>query len=250
MTLLLLLGTFSVTACSTDSIAQQSSIASLDEYLVTLKNDSPNGGELYCETSSGGERHPYDSCESFSELRDKGCFGYSMYDISMESRFAAVCAKVEALSGAEHSSEHYFSLESADWWQTLPAEVIPMSGGIHSGESWAIAKQRRDEFVEGKILNEISMSEVSSEPGHFSATLELRKDDCGETRNRLEMNAAMLADLDGDGVAELLIEGYRVDRSDTCSLGSGNSLGAAFSVVLKKGSSESPISVSSFPTIN
>jgi len=173
-----------------------------------------------------------------------------MYDISMESRFAADCAKVEALSGAVQSSEHFFRIESADWWQALPAEVIPMSGGIHSDESWDIAKQRREEFVAGKKLNDISMLEISSEPGHFSATLELRKEDCGETRNRLEMKAAMLADIDGDGIAELLIDGYRVDRSDTCALGSGNSLGAAFSVVLKKASSEGPIAVSNFPEID
>ncbi len=244
---MLILGTLSVPACSTNAIAQQSSIASLEEYLGTLKNSAPDSGELYCKTPSGGERHPYDSCDSFSELRDNGCFGYSMYDISMESRFAAMCAKVDALSSAHHSSEHYFSLESADWWYTLPAEVILMSGGIHSDESWAIAKRQRDELVAGKKLSEISMSEVSSEPDQFAATLELREDDCGETRNRLELKAAMLADIDGDGIAELLIEGYRVDRSDTCALGSGNSLGAAFSLVLKKTSLEGPISVSRFP---
>ena len=247
---MLILGATSAPACLAESIVQKSSVSSLDEYVVELKNDSPKGGELYCESSSGGERHSYDSCESFFELRQNGCFGYSMYDISMESRFAATCAKVAALSGAQHSTEHYFSLESADWWQTLPAEVIPMSGGIHSDESWAIAKQRRDELVAGKKLYEISMSEVSSEPGQFSATLELRKSDCGETRNRLELKAAVLADLDGDGIAELLIEGYRVDRSDTCRLGSGNSLGAAFTLVLKKANSDNPISVSNFPRID
>ena len=247
MSLLLILGMLSTLACSTASIAQQPSIATLDEYLVALRNDSQSGGELYCKNSSGGERHPYDSCESFSKLRDQGCFGDSMYDIGKESWFAATCAKVEALSDAQHSTEHYFSLETADWWQTLPAEIIPMSGGIHSDESWANAKQRRDEFVDGKNLDEIAVSEVSSLPGHFSATLELRKYDCGEIRDRLEMKAVMLADLDSDGIAELLIEGFRVARSDTCSLGSGNSLGAAFSVVLRKASSEGPISVSRFP---
>lgn len=173
-----------------------------------------------------------------------------MYDISMESRYAATCAKVEALVNAETSSKHYFTLESADWWQALPAEVIPMSGGIYSDESWDVAKQQRDELVAGKELSELSMTEITDEPGHFAATLELREDECGETRNRIEMRATLLADFDNDGIAELLIEGYRVDRSDTCSLGSGNSLGAAFSVVLKRASPDSQIIVTSVPGIN
>ncbi len=247
MTLLLILGLSLTGVCSADSIAQQSTIASLDEYVATLKSNAPTGGELYCETTAGGERHPYDSCESFSKLRDKGCFGYSIYDIRMESGYSAICAELEALSDAVPSSKHFFDIQSADWWRALPAEVIPVSGGIYSDESWEIAKRRRDELVTGKKLDQISMIEVSGEPGYFAATLELRTDDCGETRNRLEMKAAMLADLDGDGIAELLIEGYRVDKSETCSLGSGNSLGASFSVVLKKSDSESPVALRNFP---
>lgn len=229
---------------------EESAIASLDVYLVSANSELLEGGKLYCETESGGERHPYNSCESFSALREQGCFGYTTIEISWEIRHEATCAKIKALALATSTPSHYFTLELANWWEPLPAELIPMSGGLRSDAGWAIEKQKRDELVGGKELRQLPLMEITSEPGHFEATLELIKGECGETRNRVEINATVLADFDSDGIAELLVEGYRLDRSDTCSLGTGNSIGASFSVVLKKASPDSQIIVLSIPGIN
>ena len=103
----------------------------------------PDSDELYCEAQSDGERHPYDSCQSFSALRERGCFGRSTYDMSMESRYAAKCDNAKALITAKNSSTHYFSIDSVDWWKTLPAEVIPISDGVYSDESREIAAAER-----------------------------------------------------------------------------------------------------------
>jgi hypothetical protein len=160
-----------------------------------------------------------------------------------------MCSKKSALVTARDSQENYFAFESADWWKPLPAAVIPMSGGVYSGESWEIASSRREELVADKQLGDLPFSEIESSNGRFAATLEITNLECGEIRNRLEMEATLLADFDGDGVAEALLEGYRVDRSETCSVGTGNSLGASFSVLVKKASPDARISVLKVPGI-
>lgn len=124
-----------------------------------------------------------------------------------------------------------------------------MSGGVYSDESWKIAAAEQQELVAGKMLGELPLSEIEAGQGRLATTVETTELYCGEVYNRLEMKATLLADFDRDGVAELLLEGYRVDRSDTCGLGTGNSLGAAFSVVVKKESPDAPIVVLSVPGI-
>ncbi|MDX1488095.1 MAG: hypothetical protein R3268_07845 [Acidiferrobacterales bacterium] len=227
----------------------KASVASLPAYVAALSNEYPDGGELYCETPAGGERRPFNSCETFSALRDDGCFGYSTYDMSLESRYAAMCELSAALMTAEEPKSNYFSLDSSDWWRSLPAEVIPMSGGVYSEESWNIAAARRQDLVDGKVLGDLPLSEIDAGPGRMAATVDSTTLDCGEVRNRFEVEATLYADFDGDGVAELLLEGYRVDRSESCALGTGNSLGAAFSIVVKKDSPEAPIVVLKVPGI-
>ena len=162
---------------------EESAIESLDAYLVSANSELLEGGKLYCESESGGERHPYNSCESFSALREQGCFGYTTFEISWEIRNEATCAKIKALTLATSTPRHYFNLELANWWEPLPAELIPMSGGLRSDAGWAIEKQKRDELVGGKELRELPLMEITSEPGHFEATLELIKGECGETRH-------------------------------------------------------------------
>jgi hypothetical protein len=181
-----------IAACSASAYSDDNEmpIASLDAYVDSLDSMFPEGGELYCESSSGGERIPYDSCEIFSQLRDQGCFGYSTYDMSMEMRYESMCSKKSALVTARDSQENYFAFESADWWKPLPAAVIPMSGGVYSGESWEIASSRREELVADKQLGDLPFSEIESSNGRFAATLEITNLECGEIRNRLEMEAA------------------------------------------------------------
>ncbi len=225
------------------------SIQSLDSYRERFSVDVDGGGELYCETASGGEHQWFDSCASFSDLRERGCSGYTMSDIQFESAYAARCATMEALENAEESAIYYFALDSADWWQAVPAEVIPMSGGVYSEEGWELARQERDAMVAGKDLGELSMTEVSSELSQFAATLELREMECGEIRNRIEIRAVVLADFDNDGIADLLVKGNRRDYSESCRLGSGSSLGGAFTVVLSKTGPDQPIVVTEVPGI-
>jgi len=124
-----------------------------------------------------------------------------------------------------------------------------MSGGVYSDESWEMAAAKRQKLVVDKLLGVLAFSEIESGHGRFAATLEITELECGEIHNRLEMAATLLADFDGDGIAELLLEGYRVDRSETCSLGTGNSLGASFSVLVKKDTPDAQVVVLKVPGI-
>jgi len=167
----------------------------------------------------------------------------------MEIRYESMCGMMSALASAKDSNLHFFSIESADWWKTLPADLIPMTGGIYSDRSWEKAVAKRNALVEGKVLGELPFTEVVADRGRFAAAVEVTKSDCGEIRNHLEFSATLLADFDGDGIAELLLEGYRVNKSDNCPLGTGNSLGASFRVLLKKEKPDAQISVLKVPGI-
>jgi len=215
--------------------AQAHPAESLDTYVRELSEVS---GELYCKTESGGERHPFGSCASFSALKEKGCFGYTTIEIKNEMRVNAQCSTAHALATSQGATTHYFATDSAHWWKALPAEVIPMSGGIYNDESWDRAAAERQELVAaGEMLGELTLSEIEARPGYLAATLKTTKEECGETRDRLIIETDILADVDGDGVAELILIVSRLDESDTCWLGTGNSIGAARRTVVKK---ESP----------
>jgi hypothetical protein len=217
---------------------------SLGEYIRSLENKEQQVGTLYCEDDN--KMVDFNNCHSFLALQEKGCYGNSTYDMSKEMTYSNMCAEVRQLKMATQAKVSFFEVDSTDWWKSVPATIIPMSGGIYSDESWNIAKLERDKLVAEKVLEDLNLVNYSKSTGEFNTVLKSDKYDCGTINDTLTLFAVLLADFDHDGIAELLVKGYRVDRSDTCSLGSGNSLGASFSVLLKKVSSKALPSILPF----
>ncbi len=208
----------------------------INKHLIDLHNKEQRGGVLYCEEYPGNRRVEFDNCQSFSLLKNRGCFGSSTYEMIVESRYAAMCDKIITLQKAKTPKVSYFDIESSDWWRTIPAEIIPVSGGIYSDESWKKAQLEREMLVTGKVLSDLQLRNTTDETGMLEIILNKRQQYCGEIDDTLNISVVLLADFDKDGIAELFLEGYRMDKSDNCSLGSGNALGASFSVVVKKSS--------------
>jgi len=233
---------FITTFASASVLEKLNSDSAIYDYSKDLLSKVQSGGTLYCEDNSIGKNIEFKNCESFTTLKKQGCFGYSTYAMSVESRYSIVCSEINTIKKASSSKVNFFALDSPNWWKSIPAEVIPMSGGIYSDESWNIAKLERDKFVAGKVLGDLQLVNLSIESGVFNAILSESTQECGLVNDTFKLSVKLLADFDQDGIAELLLKGYRVDNSDTCSLGSGNSLGAGFIVLLKKSSlSEAPI---------
>jgi hypothetical protein len=237
---LLAILSFSAYAIASDKDKEQ-----FDAHLEKLLEREKKGGQLYCEYETGDKRESFKSCESFLLLKKKGCYGNSTYEMSIEFGYSDLCKEIEILRKAKPATANYFKIDSDDWWKTLPAEIIPMPGGIYNDSSWEVAKVARDKLVEGKILGQISFSKVSATKGSLEAVISISKEECGDVEDYFKISTAQVADFNGDGLADLLLKGYRVDRSDSCNLGSGNSLGAGFSVLVqKKGANETPVIIS------
>lgn len=233
--------------CLADIDAPTLPVSSVDEYLGQLAIQEAGGGELNCEDASGEKWQPFNTCAAFEALRERGCSGYTMHEIKSELRYAKVCKTIKILRASNKAAKHYFDVSSENWWRALPAELIPMPGGMYSDESWDAASKAREALVTGKTLAEISFVEIRSEPGSLAATLATRHAECGDVRDEILLEATLLADFDGDDVAELMLQGYRADQSDSCALGSGNSIGATFTVIVQRDGPDSPIVISDLP---
>ncbi len=216
---------------------------SFDEYLGNLLDDEKNGGSLFCENDSGGVSEDYRSCKSFYNLKERECYGRTTLEMNWEYRYADICQEIEALEQASISTIDYFDLESIDWWKTLPAEVIPLRGGIYTQESWEKQNAERENLVTGKLLGDIDFVEVTVELKSFEAILSSEEAECGKIIDYFYLNAVLLADFNRDGVSELLLHGFRAYQSESCGLGSGNNLGGWFSVIINKDS------LSAIPTV-
>ncbi|WP_186505089.1 hypothetical protein [Neptunicella marina] len=217
----------------------------IDLYLADLHKTEQRGGSLYCEKDE--DNHQFKSCEAFNQLKQQGCYGNSTYAMSVELNYERLCNQIDRLKNAKLTKVNYFDLSSPNWWQAIPAEIIPMSGGIYSDDSWKIAQQNRQKLVSGKQLGELNLSNTSSDTATLELILATDKQACGEINDTFNLSVKLVADFDNDGIAELLLQGYRVDRSDTCRLGSGNSLGAGFTAMIKKPAENAPIEISPFP---
>ena len=209
-------------------------IKSIEIYKTLLSNKEKEGGKLFCEEGEGGKRLIFNSCESFNSLKSKGCYGNSTREIRNESRYALLCREIDVLQKANSSANAYFDLSTKGWWKSLPAEVIPMSGGVYSDASWEKAETALKRMVKDKLLGDLELDKVTVTMGNIDIVIESANEECGVIEDFLRISPVALADFDNDGVAELLLKGYRLDRSDSCSLGSGNSLGAEFSILVKK----------------
>ena len=216
----------------------------IDEYKAALFDFNFQSATLYCEDLPDTAQHQsYRTCSEFKALKTRKCYGYSTYDMAMEMRFENACAELALIEQTSAPNVNFFDLTSGNWWWTIPAELIPMSGGIYSDEGYELAKQIHKTRVEGKLLKDV-LSDVQSTKRHdIDVNLAETTHDCGVVTDNFTMKLSLVADFNHDGAADLLIKGYRVNRSDSCHLGSGNGLGASYSVILQKPSADAPITV-------
>lgn len=218
----------------------------VDEYKEALFDFNYQGAMLYCEElPDRAKRQPYRNCREFKALKSKACFGNSTYDMAMEMRFAKACAELALIEQTSAPKVNFFDLTSGNWWWAIPAELIPMSGGIHSDEGYELAKQTHKTWVEGKLLKDVLNNVRSTKNHDIDVILAETTYDCGVVTDNFTMKLSLVTDFNHDGAADLLIQGYRVNRSDSCHLGSGNGLGASYSVILQKPSATAPITVHS-----
>lgn len=207
---------------------------SLEKYLEEFKSFELDGGNLFCDDSRDGKRTKFNNCKEFSILRKNGCFGYTTPEIKHESYYANNCKKINAMQKGKMVTKHFFDFSSPNWWKPLPAEIIPLPGGIYSDDSLIHFESELKKW-QGKFLGDLNLENKSSKSGVVELILNTDKElDCGEIHDLLHFSAVLLADFDNDNTAELLIEGYRMNISESCFLGSGNSLGSNFSVIVKK----------------
>ncbi len=214
----------------------------ISDYKKNLLSKVQSGGTLYCGDRENGKHIEFKSCQSYVSLIKQGCFSQSKSEMIFNSSYPEICSEIKALKNASVSKINYFDLNSSDWWEPIPAEVIPMPGGLYTDSSWEHAELQRNKLVTGKLLRDLKLVNDSKELGVLNATLSKVNDECGEIDDTFIISVKLLADFDRDGIAELLLKGSRLNTSVGCSLGSGNRIGAEFTVLLKKIShNETPI---------
>jgi len=212
-------------------------VKTIDEYKKNILKIEQRGGMLYCEDSSK-RRDAFNSCKSFHSLQKRGCYGSTTYEMGNEINYKRICKKIAAIGKATSSSMHFFNLDSKEWWKSLPASIIPIPGGIYNDQLLEHQKLEDKKLLSKRLLGKVNYESVTNKSDSVEIILSSSKEDCGVVQDELIMKAVLLADFDGDGISEMLIEGTRADYSETCHLGSGNRLGAGFSVLVKKNSKD------------
>lgn len=213
------------------------SIAEYKEALLVLEK---RGGNLYCPDKNIEE--PFIDCKSFESLREKGCYGYSTAAMRSESRYSNNCLELDKVRTAKSPKQNFFDINNKTWWKELPASIIPVSGGVYTDESWRASRQKHDAMVKNKRLKDLKLHKVSTFLDRVEVIISVKQMECGEIQDYMEIDTIVFADFNNDDIAELMLKGIRVDRSESCPLGTGNSLGAEFTVILSKASRELDIS--------
>jgi hypothetical protein len=124
------------------------------------------------------------------------------------------------------SLQSHFSSDKQNWWEELPIKVIPARSGIYNLETQGNEKDELKLLTLGKsVLGELPVS--VSHPEDSTVELVLSKEilDCGVTTDVLTLKHRGYADVNGDGTAEECIFIGRANTSESCAMGSGNSLG-------------------------
>jgi hypothetical protein len=154
-----------------------------------------------------------------------------------EQSYSDLCEELKLLKNAKPTPINYFEIKSNNWWKSIPAEIIPVTGGMGTQQQGDEDKRFTDELVKGKILSEIKFLELSSNNKNFTAVISSYKQNCGEIENYIQISIDQIADFNDDGIADLLLKGKRLERSNSCYLGSGRSLGGDIFVIVEKKSS-------------
>ena len=124
------------------------------------------------------------------------------------------------------SLQSHFSSDKKSWWKELPIKAIPARSGIYNLEIQGKEKKELNLLISGKaVLGELPVS--VSHPEKDTVELVLSKEilDCGVTTDVLTLKHRGYADVNGDGVAENCVFIGRANTSESCAMGSGNSLG-------------------------
>lgn len=214
----------------------------MEEYQQQLKERELEGGQLFCENSHN-EKIKFSNCPKFQQLQNQGCYGATTYEMAVEMNYVDICAQINLIKNAHSFEQQYFQLDSPHWWQQLPAEIIPMGGGIYSEESWNTETLELKKLTKDKLLGELEFQKIAVENRSVELILSTTPADCGVIKDTFTLSAVLLADFDQDGIAELLIKGDRHKLSQECHLGSGNILGGSSTIVLKKSGADENISV-------
>jgi len=209
-----------------------SAVLSVSDYQKSLKSIESEGSVLDCPDRG---KFKINDCKKYNLLKNRGCAPVSStLGLKQDQWYNSNCDEIENLSKARAFKVNYFNLNSPDWWKFIPADVIPVSGGIYNDEIWAREKNKLIELVRGKLLGEIQY--VGYEIINNSLTLILSKstDECGEIFDTFYLSPIVLADFDNDSIAELLIKSFRFNESEKCWMGSGNRMGGQSFALLKK----------------
>lgn len=183
----------------------------------------------------------YESCEEFLQLHD-GCYeGDSTWSMKAFSSAASKCSLFELLSSAKADAPHHFNTDNPDWWKELPASVIGMKGGIYSISGWEEMVADREARFSERNLDELVLTNIVANGTEIQASLSEQEWECGKINDVFHLKAVVTADVDKDGIGELVVEGWRAYESEHCWLGTGNTMSAQFWSVLQKKSADGDV---------
>lgn len=230
--------------CGHVAIAQEPivPVISLVERLKTLRAGIEEGGYLACDDNGALKKERYESCAAFRNLADRQCFGETTADMANAMTYGRACDEIDLLQKARPPTVEYFNVESPGWWKSLPASIVPSARWMEEEKPDRSAAKER---LHGKLLGDLEIAENQSGPDQVVLIFEKWNGDdgCGEYRGMFALRIGVLADFDGDGVAELRIHGHQRYESDDCLPGSISALEPGFAITLKKTSPEGPIRV-------
>ncbi|UAJ72049.1 hypothetical protein IQE94_13175 [Synechocystis sp. PCC 7339] len=238
LTACLLIGCSKSTQAETFSL----DLIPVEEYQQQLNERESEGGQLFCKNSPN-EKIQFNNCSKFQQLRSQGCYGATTYEIAVEINYVDVCAQIDLMKKAHSFDQQYFQLDSPHWWKQLPAQIIPMRGGIYSEESWENETRKPSQLTKDKLLEELEFQKIAVDNQSVELILSATAADCGVINDTFTLSAILLSDFDQDGIAELLIKGDRRNVSQDCQLGTGNIIGGSSTIVLKKSGADENISV-------
>lgn len=212
---------------------------SYDEVNKDLQKFINEEHTLSCFGCNGPRTVKYNSCEEFYDLRKNGYAGGTTYEMDTEHAYKIACQSMQEISSTATANNNHFNIGVENWWHTLPAEIIPLAGGIFCSSDIEFLEHQLFELTNGKRLGEIEFNDIRVSEYGIDFILGKSEHDCGIIEDTMRIRTMGMVDVDGDGVDELYIRGYRADESETCQLGSGNYLGAGFSRFVTKPTADS-----------
>ncbi|WP_105212951.1 hypothetical protein [Pseudoalteromonas sp. T1lg22] len=222
-------------------------LQAIEEFKEPFIHMIEDGGEFFCPDVDGeGSLIRYASCEEYSALTKRGCYGKSREEFGRELVYGAACAELTLLDQVKVAKENHFDMDSANWWHHIPASIIPLPGGIESDEMKQQAQGELETLVKGKTLGELSLVNNQSHPRLFEAVLGSHTRECGVVKDTLKLSVQLIADFNGDGKADLLLSSTRDNLSDDCPLNAYKEGGGSTTFLYEKHSAQSELKVTPY----